>query len=889
MKNRKLMFTFLMCFSILINVPAVLCMTSAPIVYVSGDDSGDFNCNGTDDHIQINQALQFVAESSDYTTVYLEGPFTYVINDTLLIGNNTTLEGDSTVVIKLADHADWPKEKPMIKQMDSAGNHDITIKNFTIDGNREGNDDVISGNGYYNLIHLKNCQNIDVHDMNLTNNHGDGLKIDSCSNIDFHDNVAYLLGHDVLYASNCLYVEAYNNTITCRTNSGLRVYNTNHVSFYNNNITSRGSGGAGIEIQKHGNTSMNDIEIHNNTIYRTALSGIWIFGSGSYSPSSTNVSVHHNQIYDTGTGNNNKNIGGVVSDGFNVLIENNVIDGTYGAAIAQKNVYSSSILDGSGYVITVRNNIITNTTRPSSAGGDGFGVLNLLTGTHSFILQNNCFYNNSGGDYSGVDASSADIQADPQYADRENHDYHLKSKTGRWDGNDWVSDSVSSPCIDAGYPLSDYSNEPKPNGNRINIGPDGNTAYASKSEPSVPVANFTADLTVQFTDTSINNPTSWLWDFGDGDTSTEQNPVHVFSGAGTYTVTLVATNAGGSSYVRSMVIAVNRVLTPPVADFTANKNEGYAPLTVRFTDTSTYNPTGWQWNFGDSSTSIEQNPVHVFSGAGTYTVTLVATNGDGSSDAKPMDIKVNRVLTPPVADFTANTTEGYAPLTVKFTDTSTYNPTGWQWNFGDGQTSIVRNPEHTFSAAGVYTVSLVATNGDGSSGEKTMDITAKRVPTPPVADFTAKQTGPLTVQFNDLSLNEILERIWTFGDGSTSTEANPVHAYAAAGTYEINLTVSNADGNDTTSKKIAVTGESVMPKASFTATPQFGRAPLTVRFTDNSANAASIKWDFGDKSEISTESNPVHIYRTTGFFTVKLTATNGDKSNTASKTIFVTR
>jgi len=93
---------------------------------------------------------------------------------------------------------------------------------------------------------------------------------------------------------------------------------------------------------------MNDIEIHNNTIYRTALSGIWIFGSGSYSPSSTNVSVHHNQIYDTGTGNNNKNIGGVVSDGFNVLIENNVIDGTYGAAIAQKNVYSSSILDRLG-------------------------------------------------------------------------------------------------------------------------------------------------------------------------------------------------------------------------------------------------------------------------------------------------------------------------------------------------------------------------------------------------------------------------------------------------------------------------------------------------------------------------------------------------------------
>ena len=90
--------------------------TSAPIVYVSGDGSGDFNCNGTDDHVQINQALQFVAENSCYTTVYLKGPFTYVINDTLLIGNNTTLEGDSTAIIKLVDKARLESQKPMIKE-----------------------------------------------------------------------------------------------------------------------------------------------------------------------------------------------------------------------------------------------------------------------------------------------------------------------------------------------------------------------------------------------------------------------------------------------------------------------------------------------------------------------------------------------------------------------------------------------------------------------------------------------------------------------------------------------------------------------------------------------------------------------------------------------------
>ena len=93
------------------------------------------------------------------------------------------------------------------------------------------NTNVISGDGYHNLIHLSDCQNISVYNMHLTNNHGDGLKIDNCSNIKFYNNEAYLLGHDALYATYRSNVEAYNNTITCRTNSGLRLYNTNHVEF----------------------------------------------------------------------------------------------------------------------------------------------------------------------------------------------------------------------------------------------------------------------------------------------------------------------------------------------------------------------------------------------------------------------------------------------------------------------------------------------------------------------------------------------------------------------------------------------------------------------------------------------------------------------------------
>ncbi|WP_422544934.1 disaggregatase related repeat-containing protein [Methanosarcina sp.] len=482
--NRILRIFFLVSFLILANASSALCKTSEPIICVSGDGSGDFDCDGKDDHVQINQALKFVAENSGYTTVYLKGPFTYFIDDTLLIGSNTILEGDSSAKIKLVSNAKWETSKPMIKER-GPDSHDIIIRGFTIDGNRDENMNVESGKGYYNLIHFSDCRNISVYDMCLANNHGDGLKTDSCSNIRYYDNKIYGLGHDALYASSCSDVEAYNNIVTCRTNSALRLYNTNHASLYNNTITSENAGGAGIEIQKYGTPAMDDIEVYNNTIYRTALSGIWIFGSGpSYSLSSANVHIHHNRIYDTGTKTSSTIAGGIVSSGFNALVENNVFDGCYGSAISQKETYSA--VPGSGYAIKIRNNIITN-TRFSSAGGKGYGIYNLLTGTHFFVLQNNCFYNNKGGNYKGVGASPSDIEGDPYYFNRNKNDYHLKSKSGRWDGSIWVNDNVSSPCIDAGYKLSDYSAEPEDNGNRINIGLYGNTKYASKSGNSISI------------------------------------------------------------------------------------------------------------------------------------------------------------------------------------------------------------------------------------------------------------------------------------------------------------------------------------------------------------------------------------------------------------------
>jgi uncharacterized membrane protein len=477
------------------------------MIYVAGDGSGDFNCDGKDDHVQINQALKFVAENSAYTTVHLKGPFTYVVDDTLLIGSNTILEGDSNAVIKLTNSAGWATMKPLIQQMSSSGNNNITIRGFEVDVNHDGNAELAKGRGYYNVIYFLYTSNVTVHDMYMHDGHGDGLRIKYGSNIKFYNNTIYKLGHDGLFAIECSNVEAWNNKVTCRTNSALRVWNTNNVKFHDNFIDSFyhwSAGGPGIQVERSAG-DMTNIEIYNNVITNTYGPGIWLIGTaGAYDKSLSSVYIHHNIFYDSGTNPSVEWVGGVLGSGFhNVLIENNVFDGVHNAAIV--NMYSTDTNagpSGTGFTTTVRNNIIVNTVlRTKNAAGTGYGVINRLTSSHTIILENNCLYNNTAGNYKNV-KSTTDIYADPSFADRNSHNYYLKSVAGRWSGTAWVKDSTSSSCIDAGYASSDYSNEPEDNGNRINIGAFGNTKYASKSGTSPiinnpPVMNSIPNVTVE--------------------------------------------------------------------------------------------------------------------------------------------------------------------------------------------------------------------------------------------------------------------------------------------------------------------------------------------------------------------------------------------------------
>jgi hypothetical protein len=299
-RNRILISCLIIIFSIVIIILFFSVNSSGKIVYVTTNGSGDFNCNGSNDQVEINKALAYVAENPQFTAVYLNGPNTYTISNSIFIGSNTILEGDSSAVIKLKVNADWNVDKPLITQMDNSGDHDITIKGFEISGNHDKNSDKSNGQGYYNLMYFTNSENIQVNDMYMHDSHGDGLKISRGSNIQFYNNTVYKMGHDALYAIYCSNLEAWNNNITCRTNSGLRIYNTNHVKFANNIINSEGEGGAGIEVQKDDPpTIMDDIEICNNLLDETNAAGIWITGYGSYysKDSAKDIHIHSNSRF----------------------------------------------------------------------------------------------------------------------------------------------------------------------------------------------------------------------------------------------------------------------------------------------------------------------------------------------------------------------------------------------------------------------------------------------------------------------------------------------------------------------------------------------------------------------------------------------------------------
>jgi PKD repeat protein len=469
-----------------------------------------------------------------------------------------------------------------------------------------------------------------------------------------------------------------------------------------------------------------------------------------------------------------------------------------------------------------------------------------------------------------------------------------------------------------------------------------NLYQAVQSAPFV-VAKFSwskdGDLTRIFIDESTANYctiTGWSWNFGDGNTSTQQNPTHTYSSAGFYDVTLTVTADTGASDSETQTLWAGPNQAP-TADFSYSTPGGFQ---AKFTDQST-DPdgtiAGWNWDFGDGGNSTQQNPIHQFQYPGAYTVTLIVTDDEGASDSVTKDIVVplsycasSSSSANPVAitnveigplsnssgkstysDFmniTANMNRGQTYTVTITTDSSfwdcytriyiDYNLDG---DFDDANeiafevfiTTGSYTGEMTIPSSGVVTGKKVGmrvsakTNsyrapcGDRDGWGEVEDYTALFDGTgnqPPEADFTFN-TDELTVNFTDQSSDPdgtIEDWSWNFGDGNTSTQQNPSHTYAAAGTYTVTLTVTDNDAaTDSISKDVTVSAGNQAPTADFT----FTTGGLTANFTDQSSDPdgtiTNWSWNFGDGGS-STAQNPSHTYAIDGTYTVTLTVTDND-------------
>ncbi len=394
-----------------------------PTVYVAGDGSGDYNCDGESDQVEINQALEFVASHSGFTTVYLKGKNTYLINEPIVIASNTHLKGDSTAKVQLEDYVGWELNKPMIRQkgvehwnesLHNAiyGTEDDYIENVEISGFEitAGNQNAEKGTWAYIIIMFYRASGITVHDMYIHDSYSDMIRILNQSDMtgdvksEFYNNHIVSSGHEGFYLGFISEVAVYSNKIyTTRTNNGIRIEECEKVSAYGNTIgnsfENEPSGYAGIYL-RNTNRELTSAEICDNYIFGKTV-GIVLTGDDNNQDS---VHVHHNKIYKIVHYEGREELHGAIRiyGSRNTIIESNTIVGSDAGGI----IFESSSGSETGNTTIVRNNIICNVM-------SGYAIDNRASGEHSFICKNNDLYNNT-SNYNNA-SSSNDIYEAPLF------------------------------------------------------------------------------------------------------------------------------------------------------------------------------------------------------------------------------------------------------------------------------------------------------------------------------------------------------------------------------------------------------------------------------------------------------------------------------------------
>lgn len=451
--------------------------------------------------------------------------------------------------------------------------------------------------------------------------------------------------------------------------------------------------------------------------------------------------------------------------------------------------------------------------------------------------------------------------------------------------------TINNPVIGSTYncTLTSYSNQGQ-----------CQVTLSAQIVPTIVNAGFTFSpacqgVPIQFTDTSsAENGTlgSWHWDFGDGNTSTAQNPVHTYSNSGTYNVTLIAFS---TSLCSDTITQQINIFPLPDAQFSYNPACPGDP--IQFTNNSTGNTSlTFEWNFGDpasggNNTSTAVNPSHIYNNSGIYNVSLIATNTNGCKDTLVQQVAVNSGATP---DFTFTSQCQGTP--INFTSTSTIDPpntiTNYQWNFGGNNTATGASASHVFNTSGNNNVSLIVTTSLGCSDTITKPV---RVYANPVANFSHQDVCfGNTVYFTNTSTvastDTITGYLWAFGNGNTSTATNPTQNYALPGTYNVTLVTTSTGGcSNVVTHQVNVYD---LPVANFVFENKCENIQaqfINTTQQPQSGNVTSWSWNYGDGSPIdNTNWNGIHTYTASGTYIVTLiTSNNIGCSDTVSHQILV--
>jgi gliding motility-associated-like protein len=405
-------------------------------------------------------------------------------------------------------------------------------------------------------------------------------------------------------------------------------------------------------------------------------------------------------------------------------------------------------------------------------------------------------------------------------------------------------------------------------------------SYGCKASDSVtvfndsPMASFITNavpgcspVQVMFTNQS-DNATAYAWDFGDGTTSNQVNPVHTFINQSTsveyFNVQLMAMSVYGCVHMTNGYITV---YPNPELEIISYPEMACAPANILLSST----PGGYSysWDFGDGSQEEGGfNIMHTFENNTDhdtlFIIRLISTSFFGCADTGLTTITVHPS---PEASFTVDPVTQMMPdQTVTINNTTPEGNWSYQWRFGDDETSAERNPgNHTYPGPDDYLITLIV------RGEHCADSTWQSieiVPHPPVAEFKPVEPGcmPLTIQFENTSSysNSFL---WEFGDGAVSNKPNPEYTYYEPGTYKIKLTAWGEGGNDTYS---TINDVWILPNAYFEIAPRFVYVnDQPVHYFNLSDNGDIYFWDFGDGTG-SNEMSPTHLYTTEGNYDVTL-------------------